>query len=91
MLNEIGTVDNIPEFIEGVKNRYLLPVGNYPSVYLLDWLQWPALHAICTGNLLFLVLSDILYQLFSPERGRCLVLGTVYTKTMIPEQRSSGN
>lgn len=35
MLNEIGTVDNIPEFIEGVKNRYLLPVGNYPSVYLL--------------------------------------------------------
>lgn len=21
MLNEIGTVDNIPEFIEGVKNR----------------------------------------------------------------------
>lgn len=24
MLNEIGTVENIPEFIEGVKNRYFV-------------------------------------------------------------------
>lgn len=32
MLNEIGTVENIPEFIEGVKNRYvmLLQFHDYP-------------------------------------------------------------
>eukprot|EP00257_Ricinus_communis_P023128 XP_015583031.1 citrate synthase, glyoxysomal [Ricinus communis] len=27
MLNEIGTVDNIPDFIEGVKNRYVVQVA----------------------------------------------------------------
>jgi hypothetical protein len=31
MLSEIGSVDNIPEFIEGVKNRWMLPFTSSES------------------------------------------------------------
>lgn len=47
MLNEIGTVDNIPEFIEGVKNRSVL-VSNFA----LDMLQQ---NCLTTVNLMVMV------------------------------------
>ena len=35
MLSEIGTVNNIPEFIEGVKNRYLPFCAHKLNFYLV--------------------------------------------------------
>jgi len=39
MLSEIGSVDNIPEFIEGVKARLILPFisSRFLSIKISDW------------------------------------------------------
>lgn len=39
MLSEIGSVDNIPEFIEGVKARLMLPFisSGFLSIKIADW------------------------------------------------------
>jgi len=44
MLSEIGSVDNIPEFIEGVKARLILPFisSRFLSIKISDW-RWFAL------------------------------------------------
>lgn len=73
ILNEIGTVENIPEFIEGVKNRYFV-------LYLVVHQLPKRLHIETIIYHLFPVLTS--------GSERCQVLGIVCTKTMIPEQRS---
>ena len=74
MLNEIGTVDNIPEFIEGVKNRSVLVSDLY--------------HYMLTRKYVMIMMMAV-FDFMSTGNEKCRVLGIVCTRTMIPEQRLS--
>ncbi|KAF3772044.1 hypothetical protein EJ110_NYTH57908 [Nymphaea thermarum] len=71
MLNEIGTVDNIPEFIEGVNNRFIL----LNRLILSFW----------NSNFLIQLIFPLHHD--PSGRGRCLALVIVHTRTMILEQK----
>jgi hypothetical protein len=73
MLNEIGSLENIPDFIVGKEQV----TYSFHLIYIQV-----EIHSLLLPfyTLLTLFLQDLFVRFLG--RGRCQVLGTVYTRTM---------